>query len=184
VGQKAERGYAVGPLRATRGITDLVALLEEHAKVLEGWRPGMATAPVQSKDVSPAENQSRFDPLFRAPAAASVIDSDTISAKDESPRTINAVEQSIAATPKTEAPPAPIVKNSRTVGDVQEVAKPVNAVAGPSKSGPAGQTPKSLAHALSEFMEKQNALAKASGSATMPTGSTQEAVRPPPSHTS
>lgn len=144
----------------------------------------MKTASVKSKDISPAKKQSRFDPLFRAPAGASVIDSDTIRANDESPRTLNAVEQSIAVTTKTVAPPAPIVKSSRTVGDVQEVVEPVNAVAGPSKSAPAGQAPKSLAHALSEFMEKQNALAQASGSATMPTGSTQEAVRPPPFHTS
>jgi hypothetical protein len=164
--------------------------MEEHAKILEGWRAEMDAAKVM-------EISQSAEPIAKAHSVnqpAAVLEEQT---KAESsvrqPKETQAVKANVSET-KPSSSPKPISneagaeKGKSLVNQTVKEAEPKGISEGKGKSkevipeissaAAKAENPeiKSLASALSQFMESQNALAQATGKNLMPTGNPAEVV--------
>lgn len=153
-----------------------LALLEEHAKVLEGWRPGMQSA----NDIAPAHReavpapQPQFDTVFRSPVQATY----PFSTQSEStPEKTHARDSIQSATKVTASQPTPPIKSAMKPGKSTIASVPTpNAKAGPSQPKTPAAPPQTIQDILNSFMENQESLAKATGKSGMPNGSANDVV--------
>lgn len=161
----------------------LAALLEEHAKVLEGWRPGQTSNCSTSKQ-APTNFEPRFDPLFRSPIQATASTSTLTTASpaqtvDVESKAKNPTQQSPAAKSKTtvqatgktkekEGSPTPAPAPAPVPAKAAATSKPTqNAKAGPSQPKPPSAPSHTIQDILNSFMENQDNLAKGTGKAGM-----------------
>lgn len=148
------------PVRVVAGLT-FQALLEEHAKVLEGWRPGQAAAEPSSSATKPeTESAPRFDPVFRSPVAMPT-----------QARVNQAGSDIVAEGMSKKETPAPDKGKGK--------GKMANTVAEPSPAAPTPKpvaTPQTIEDVLKAFMEKQETLAQATGKTSMPNGTAADVV--------
>lgn len=168
-----------------------VALLEEHAKVLEGWRPGQASSSSATKAAA-TTSEPRFDPIFRSPVQAATSAPASTSASPAQPtdvasRSKASSQKSPATGPKGEAKPAGKAKVQEREPTPSPASAPVPttaAIPAPTKNTKAGSSQTKVSAApshtiqdiLNSFMESQDTLAKGTGKAGMPAGSATDVV--------
>ena len=164
--------------------------MEEHAKILEGWKAEMDKENSESAKIT-AES-------FSTTSAAVSSEQTKAEASVGQAKETQAVKAIVSET-KPSSSPTPISKaeatdKSRpTVNQTVREAEPKGIMKGKGKSkevipeissaAAKAHNPevKTLASALSQFMETQNALAQATGKNLMPTGNPAEVVSSPSS---
>ena len=159
--------------------------MEEHAKILDGWKAEMDRESSESAKITalsplikPAvmgEEQTRAEPGVRRPketqAVKAVVSETALASATKSESKEVATEKAVNPTVK-EAEPKGISKGK---GKSRELIPEISSQgAEATKAG--NPEVKSLASALSQFMESQNALAQATGKSLMPTGNPADVV--------
>ena len=172
--------------------------MEEHAKILEGWKAETNAAKAESAKVMessqsakpiaqphsvnqptvvPREQQKTESSVSRPKETQAVktIVSETTSSS--SPKPISKVEatdesKSLVGQTVKEAEPKGIMKGK---GKSKEIIPEISSAAAKAQNSEV----KTLASALSQFMESQSALAQATGKNLMPTGNPAEVVSSP-----
>jgi hypothetical protein len=160
--------------------------LEEHAKILEGWKAEMAKETSQSAKstgqpesvtpppVMPTERKEAESSVKRPKETQAVKAMVSETNPSPSPKPISKAE----ATDKGNPPISQTVKEAEPKGLLEGKGKSKEIIPEISSNGAKAGNPevKSLANALSQFMETQNALAQATGKNLMPTGNPAEVV--------
>lgn len=198
--RRRKAGKLPWPPNASSGRTaDMeLALLEEHAKVLEGWRPGQG-----SSETTPTPKQSqtvpepRFDTIFRSPVQATTTPTPVPAVKaDPTPNsksssapavlsassaksTPNAKSANAARSP-VPAPvpgptPGPAAAHASAPTSASASKTKATAKTGTSQPNPSNAAP-TIQDILNSFMENQESLAKGTGKAGMPNGTPTDVV--------
>jgi hypothetical protein len=159
--------------------------VEEHAEILEGWKAEMdkensesAKTPAKSFSITPAAmpaEQKKAAMSVSGPKEAEAVKavvSET--APSSSPKSISKE----AGTEKGKSYVNQTVKEAEPKGISKGKGKSTEVIPEISSAASKAQNPevKTLASALSQFMESQNALAQATGKNLMPTGNPAEVV--------
>jgi hypothetical protein len=162
--------------------------MEEHAKILEGWKAEMDKENSESAKI-PAE-------AFSTTSAAMSPKQTKAELRVKQPKETQAVKAIVSETkpssfPKSISKEAALDAGKPPVSQMVKEAGPKTLSKGKGKSkevipeissaAAKAQNPevKTLASALSQFMESQNALAQATGKNLMPTGNPAEVVSSP-----
>ena len=162
--------------------------MEEHAKILEGWKAEMDKEDSQSAKIpaeafsttsaamSPEQTKAELsvEPHKETQAVKAIV-SETKPSSSSKP--ISKAE----ATDKSRPPVSQTVKEAEPKGISKGKGKSKEVIPEISSAAAKAENPeiKSLASALSQFMESQNALAQATGKNLMPTGNPAEVVSSP-----
>jgi hypothetical protein len=163
--------------------------MEEHAKILEGWKAEMDKESLETAASIPQPESVKGQPLMpegvkkaeaspghpKETQAVKAIVSET--KPSSSPKSISKE----AGTEKGKAPVNQTVKEAEPKGLSKGKGKSKEVIPEISSAAAKAQKPevKTLASALSQFMESQNALAQATGKNLMPTGNPAEVVSSP-----
>lgn len=161
--------------------------MEEHAKILEGWRAEMDKEDPESSKI-PAEAFSTSDAMspkqtkaelsVKQPKETQAVKAIVSETKpSSSPKPISGE----AGTEKGKSPVNQMFKEAEPKGISKGKGKSTEVIPEISSAAAKAQNPevKTLASALSQFMESQNALAQATGKNLMPTGNPAEVVSSP-----
>jgi hypothetical protein len=162
--------------------------MEEHAKILEGWKAEMdkensesAKIPAEAfstTSVAVSSEQTKAKLSVQRPKEAQAVRAIVSETKpSSSPKPISKAE----ATDKSRPTVSQTVKEAEPKGIMKGKGKSKELIPEISSAAAKAQNPevKTLASALSQFMESQNALAQATGKNLMPTGNPAEVVSSP-----
>jgi len=159
--------------------------MDEHAKILDGWKAEMDRESSESAKITalsplikPAvmgEEQTRAEPGVRRPketqAVKAVVSETALASATKSESKEVATEKAVNPTVKE----AELKGISKGKGKSKKLIPEISSQgAEATKAG--NPEVKSLASALSQFMESQNALAQATGKSLMPTGNPADVV--------
>jgi hypothetical protein len=162
--------------------------MEEHAKILEGWRAEMDKEDPESSKI-PAES-------FSTTSAAMSSKQTKAETSVGQPKETQAVKAIVSETKPSSSPKSistetgtengksyvdQTVKEAEPKGTSKGKGKSKEVIPEISSAAAKAHNPevKTLASALSQFMETQNALAQATGKNLMPTGNPAEVVSSP-----